>query len=280
MLIKKILFGYFVFAVLSGIGLAAWKTVLMLRYYDPYNNEYVSEAGSSLRSLGIAVFVIFMILATSLIVLKKADFRRFSASDHQFSVFTSALLGFVFLAVGILLSLYFRAFVGIHLNPLYRCVQILTYLLSFSCAAYFVLNATGQPKFEQAKKLLAVLTPLFGITFLLSSYLNPAYNYRDYDHTLCNVAICALVFFLLYDTKTVVTGQATPAYFMFSLISLVASAVYMIPTFVLLAYWELSANLNHVCEAVLFGAIFYTCACLVNLCRSAQRKEIPEQTEA
>ena len=53
--------------------------------------------------------------------------------------------------------------------------------------------------------------------------------------------------------------------------------VYMIPTFVLLAYWELSSDLNYLFEAVLLGAIFYTFACIRSLCKNVQIREIPEK---
>ena len=240
----------------------------MLRYYDPYNNEYALEANVALKSLGFTLFFIFVILATAAIVLTRFEFKPFSVSDHQSSVFTSALLGFVFLAIGVFVSMYMKTALETASYPLYKYTQFLSYVLLFFCAIYFILNAAGNPRFENSKKKLAFIPPVWGIAFLVSSYVDPAYNYKDFNHTLCNVAICALVFFFLYDSKMVIMGKATIPYFVFALISLTASIVYMIPTFVLLAYWELSSDMNHIFEAVLLGSIFYTCACLKNLCKT------------
>ncbi len=279
MRIKKFLLGYILFAVLSGLGLAVWRTVLMLRYYDPYNNEYALEASVPLKSLGFTLFFIFVILATSAIILTRFEFRTFSAAEHQASVFTSALLGFVFLAIGVFVSMYMKTTLENTLFPLYKYSQFISYVLLFFCAVYFILNAAGHPRFEEYKKKLAFIPPIWCVAFLVSSYVNPAYNYKDFNHTLCNVAICALVFFFLYDGKMVITEKATVPYFVFSLISLTASMVYIIPTFVLLAYWELSSDVEHIFEAVLLGTIFYTCACLRNLCKNVQIREKKEEAE-
>ena len=273
MRIKKLLLGYTLFSVLAGIGLAVWRTVLMLRYYDPYNNEYAADADAALSAIGFSLLLVFIILATSAIVLMRFEFKPFSASEHQSSVFTSALLGFVFLAIGAFVSLYMKSVLEAVSFPLYKYSQFISYVLLFFCAVYFILNAAGHPRFESSKKKLAFIPPVWGIAFLVASYVDPAYNYKDFNHTLCNVAICALVFFFLYDSKMVITGKATIPYFVFSLISLTASMVYMIPTFVLLAYCELSSDLNHIFEAVLLGSIFYTCTCLRTLCKNVQLRE-------
>ena len=276
MRIRKFLLGYFALAVLSGIVLAVWRTVLMIRYYDPYNNEYALEANGSLKALGFTLLILFILLATSAIVMRKFEFKPFAASDHQTSVFTSSLLGFVFLAIGVFASLYLKTITENLNHPLFRYAQIASYILLFICSVYFILNATCNPRFESAKKALSLIPPIWGVAFLLASYTNPAYNYKDFNHTLCNVALCALILFFLYDAKMVLAGKATIAYFVFSLISLTASMVYMIPTFVLLAYWELSSDLNYLFEAVLLGAIFYTFACVRSLCKNVQAREIPE----
>ena len=235
------------------------------------------EASGALKAIGYILLILFIIFVTSAFVMRKFEFKPFAASDHQTSVFTSSLLGFVFLAIGVFVSLYLKTITGIQNNPLFRYAQIASYILLFICAAYFILNATGNPRFENVKKALAVIPPVWGLAFLLASYMDPAYNYKDFNHTLCNVALCALILFFLYDAKMVLSGKATIAYFVFSLISLTASMVYMIPTFVLLAYWELSSDLNYLFEAVLLGAIFYTFACIRSLCKNVQIREIPEK---
>ena len=279
MRIKKFLLGYFILAVLSGIVLSVWRTVLMIRYYDPYSNEYALEASGALKAIGFTLLFLFIDFATAAIVMTKFEFKPFSASDQQTSVFTSALLGFVFLAIGVFVSLYLNNILEINGFPLFRYAQLASYALLFLCAVYFILNATGNPRFESVKKAMSFVPPLWGVAYLLASYTNPAYNYKDFNHTLCNVALCALILFFLYDAKMIATGKASTTYFVFSLISLTASMTYIVPTFILLAYWELSSGLNYLFEAVLLGALFYTFACTRNLCKNVQIREIPAPTQ-
>jgi hypothetical protein len=274
--IKKFLLGYFALAVLSGIALSVWRTVLMVRYYDPYSNEYALEASGSLKAIGFTMLILFIIFATSALAMIKFEFTAFSASDHQTSVFTSALLGFVFLAIGVFVSLNLKTILENYNFPYFRYAQIASYALLFLCAIYFILNATGNPRFAIVKKVLAVIPPIWGLAFLLASYIDPAYNYKDFNHTLCNVAICALTLFFFYDAKMAVLKKATGFYFVISLISLTASMVYMIPTFVLLAYWELPSGINYLFEAVLLGALFYTFACARSLCKNVKVREKPQ----
>ena len=280
MRIKKYLLGYFLVAFLSGIALAVWRTVVMVRYYDPYNNEYALEASGQLQAIGFTLFFVFVILATSALVLKNFEFKPFAVSEHQSSVFTSALLGFVFLAIGIFVSLYLNVISANREAPLFRYTQLLSYILLFFCAAYFLLNAAGRSRSESLRKMLSLCPPVWGIAFLAASYLNPAYNYKDFNHTLCNVALCALTVFFFYDVKASALGKETLAHFVFALISLSASMVYMIPTFVLLAYWELSSDLNHLFEAVLLGSIFYACTCVHILCKNVKLREKPAPKNA
>ena len=271
--IKNILFGYFLFALLSGIALSIWRTVLIVRYYDPYKNEYLPPAEPSLKAFGFLLMFVFIILATSAFFMLRYKFGKFSASEDQFSVFTSALLGFVFLAIAVFISCYFKKIIDIIEYSDYKYIQLISFLLLFCCAAYFIFSAAGHARFENARKALSLATPVWAITFMISSYMDPMYNYGDYNHSLCLVAICALVLFLLYDAGATVKSKATVPYFVFSLISLVASAAYIIPNFILMAYWELSFGLNHILEAALLGTIFYTCACSRKLCLSVKIRE-------
>ena len=249
----------------------------MVRYYDPYNNEYAHQADASLQSLGLTFAAILVILATSAIILKHFEFGKFSASEDQFSVFTSSLLGFVFLAVGIFVIFCMDQIMEGHIHSFYRFAQTATHALIFVCAVYFVLNAAGNARFENVRKKISIVIPVWGVAFLMSSYLNPPDNYGDYNRKLCLVAVSALILFFLYEAEMALKGKASTAYFVFSLFSLVASMVYMIPNFVLMAYWELSTDVNRIFEATLLGTIFYTCACLRNLCLSVKVREKAEK---
>ncbi len=272
---KKFLFGYFIAAIAAGIGFAVWRTILMVRYYDPYMNEYALEARSSLKTFGFLLFFVLLLIGTAAFFFIRIgflkcnyEFPEFSAANHQATTFTSSLLGFLFLAISVFLLLSLPVMLLPSVYVIFRYAQLAAYILLFFVSAYFLVNAAGSPRFAKAKKVLAFAPPLWGIAFLIASYTNPDYLFKDFNHTLCNVSLCALTFFFLYEAQSSATGKPTAAYLIFALLSLVTSMAYIVPNFILLAYWELSSELNFIFEAVELGAVIYTAAVAFYLIRS------------
>lgn len=275
---KKILLGYFLTSLLVGIGFAAWRIIFMLRYYDPYMKEYAVKANSLLNVYGYALFFVVLLLATASFFFIRIGFlgsdhelSEISVSEHQISTFTSALIGFLFIAVFVFLSLSLGAMLYPSQYVLFRRMQLLAWLLLPFVGAYFILQAAEKERFVQAKKIFAFLPPVWCVIFLVVSYLNPSYLYNDFNHLLCNASLGALAFFFLYEAKARITGKTTAAYFVFSLISMVLCMAYVLPNFILLAYWELSPELNFIFEAVEIGAVIYI-PCITLLLISSLKK--------
>lgn len=247
----------------------------MVRYYDPYMNEYALESASALEAFGLSLFFALLLIGTAAFFFirigflkSKYKFPEFSAANHQTTTFTSSLLGFLFLAIFVFLFLSLPTMLLPTKHVVFRYAQLAAFFLLFFVAAYFLVNATGSARFAKAKKVLAFLPPLWGIVFLIASYTNPDYLFKDFNHMLCNASLCALTLFFLYEAKSSAVGKPTGAYLIFAMLSLVTSMAYIVPNFILLAYWELSSELNFIFEAVELGAIIYTAAVAFALIRS------------
>jgi len=289
---KKFLIGCLMASIAAGIGLAVWRTVLMIRYFDPYRNEYAQEARPMLQTFGLVLFFALVIIGGAVVLwncfgLKKEGvaYAPFSASDDQAATFTSALLGFLFLAVGCFLFLSLPLMLMPTVHAVYRYTQLIAFALLFLVAAYFVLNATGAPHLARAKKILACVPALWGVTYLIASYANPSYLFKDPNHMLCNLALGILVLFFVYEGKMSATGRNMGEYLLFALLLIVSAMAYIVPNFILLAYWELSSELNFLFEATLIGALIYAIAVAVRLIRSVvpapkQQKPEKEKNEA
>ncbi|MBQ3489140.1 MAG: hypothetical protein IJA86_00935 [Clostridia bacterium] len=283
---KKILFGYLIAAIVAGLGFAVWRTVLMILYYDPYRKEYMAQAKPSMQAFGYIMFFVLLLLATSICFFIKFhrfsgrhEFSVFTAADHQSSTFTSALLGFIFLAVGVFLSFSLSAMLSPTKYIIYKYMQLISFILLFFSSAYFIIHAANDTRFSKIKPILAFAPPLFGLSFLLASYVNPLYLYKDFNHTLCNVSLCALTCFFLFEAKASITKKAAAPYFVFSLLALVTSMANILPNFLLLAYWELSSELHFIFEAVEIGAILYIISVAFHLVSSVHYCEpvLPEE---
>ncbi|MBQ8496035.1 MAG: hypothetical protein IJ489_01075 [Clostridia bacterium] len=275
MLTKKIMSAYFASSLLLGMGFAVWRMALMFRYYDPYNNEYSTDAKTSLQVFGYVLCFSLLAMATSYFFLRKHTFSEFSASSNQLSVFSSALLGFVFVAIGFLVLLYYaKELFSADTTPFFKGMRIVSFVLLFLSAIYFILSAAASRISLKAKKSCSFFPTLFALSLLIVSYINPAYNYTDPNHNLCNISICALLLFFLYETRSTVTGNSTPIRFVFSLVALICLLAYILPICILMAFWELSTGIDVLFEAVECGALFYIVAVLYSMIHAVKPKTI------
>ena len=252
----------------------------MIRYYDPYAKEYAWEAKASLQTYGWTLFFALVLIGALTycfirIGLRKENvgFGTFTASAYQSTTFTSALLGFLCLVIAVFLLLYLPLMLVETTAVYYQYAQLTAYVLLFFSAAYFLINAAGSAHLTKAKKVLAFAPPLWAVALLLATYMDPMYLYRDFNHLLCIASVALLMFFFLYDSAACATGKIREAYLPFSLLSIIASMAYIVPNFILLAYWELANEMNFIFEAVEIGALIYAITVAYQLIRSI-RSEI------
>ena len=271
---KKIMTAYLTAAAVAGIGLAVWRIAIMLRYYDPYNGEFSHSAGAELRTFGYVALGLVLLMATSYFFIRKSEFVPFSASSNQFSVFSSSLYGFVFAAVGIMLVIYYaKILFGAQSGTFFRVIQILSFLLLFVSAAYFIFSASVGRSESPAKKALSFCPALWALCYLVTSYINPDYNFNDPNRVLCNVSLAALALFLLYETRNTVARPQNPARFAISLVAAVCVLAYILPLFCLTAFWEVPMAPSTLFEAVECGAVFYIFAVLYTMTVSVKKAE-------
>ena len=258
----------------------------MLRFYDPYTKDYVPEATSALKTFGYVTFFMLLLLATAAFFFVRIkfiggeyEFAEFSASERQSTTFTSSLFGFVFLAVGIFLSLSLPSMLMPTQYTIYKYTQIASYVLMFFVAAYFIISAMDSPRLEKAKRILSFFPPIWGVAFLLMSYTNPLYIYNDFNRMICTASVGVLTFFFLYETKASALKKTTPVYFVFSLLATMLCMVYILPNFILFAYWELTSELHFIFEIVELGAICYIPSVSFALVSSLKKRELPEAVQ-
>ena len=282
---KKILLGYFFASILSGLGFATWRTILMLRHYDPYTKEYAIEAKAPLQIYGYTLFIAVLLLLTAAFFFirsgflrRKYEFSEISVSNHQSTTFTSSLLGFLFIAVFVFLTLSVVTMLLPSQYTIFRYTQLISFILLPVVGVYFILKATEANRFVTAKKVLSLAPPVWCLLFMITSYINPIYSYKDFNHILCTVSLCALLCYFLYEAKSVITKKQNIAHFIFSLIAIVLCMAYILPNFILLAYWELTPELHFIFEAVEIGAIIYM-ASVSLLLISSLKNAVSEQTE-
>ena len=284
---RKIMIVYTAVSIAAGIALAVWRMILIYRYYDPYNGEFSRDADSMLKALGYVTLGAALLMFTSYFFIRKESFERFSASSNQVSVFSSSLCGFVFVAVGILVVVYYAGSVFGHSGGgwFFKTAQIISFFSLFGSAAYFIFSASTGYCESKIKNGLSFFPALWALSYLSCSYINADYIYNDPNRILCNVSLAALLLFFLFETRNTVSKPQNPMRFAFSLIAMVCVMTYMVPLLILTAFWEIPLTLESLFEAVECGAVFYIFAVLYTMIsvlkkKSSAEEAIPAQTPA
>ena len=163
---KKFLTGYFFASLLAGIGFAVWRILLMLKYYDPYMKEYMVQADQALNVYGYALFFAVLLLATVSVFFIRVGFlgsdhelSEISVSEHQFSTFTSALMGFLFIAVFVFLAVSLGEMLYPSQYAMFRRMQLIAWLLLPIVGVYFILQATEKRDSFRQRKFLHFCLP-------------------------------------------------------------------------------------------------------------------------
>ncbi len=277
---RYILTAYFTAAVLSGLGLAVWRMLLILRYYDPYLGEYALEANGSLKILGYVTCAVIILLASAAVILRKTEFSPIVASSSQTAVFASSFAGFMFFAVAIMLLIYHRESIFAEsAHAFFKILQTLSLFTMFFASAYFLLNSSAEPNGTKMKTALSFFPTIWTLLYLITSYANPEFIYNDPDRLFCNVSLIAILLFCLYETRRNAVTPLNHVHFTFGVIAIVCALVYIVPTFLLTAFWEIELTVTTFFEATELGILFYIAALLYVMIKSVKTADQPLASE-
>ncbi len=278
---KKILLGYLIFSLLAGIGLAVWRTILLYRFYDPFNDSFSLQAQADLDLFGYVMFACLILALTSLVFLRKQECKPFFASSGQFSIFSTSLLGCLFVAAGILtLGYYADELFASDKNAFYSLFLIISLLMLFLSAIYFILNASARYDGTFLKKTFSFAPTLFAISYLGAAYLSPDFIFSDSNDILRNVSLAALAFFFMQETRACFYGKSDILRFPFSVIAIIALLAYELPALIVTAFWEMEMTHMTMFELVECGAIIYAVTVAVSMRASAEPKKDPLPEES
>lgn len=253
---------YLIFSVLSGIGLAIWRTVLIYRYFDPYNNEYTLGTRDSLQTLGYVMLAAVLIAFTAGIFLYKREFEPFHLSATHYSVFASSLTGFLFGASGLLSVIYYASDIFTEDGTaIFRILLMLSFFLLFLSAVYFIISASARYDDTKIKKAFAFFPTLFVTVYLSASYLSPDFTFSNMNDILRNVSLAALVFYFIQENRASFYGKSEPSRFVFALVALICVITYELPNLIVTAFWEMELTHMTMFELVENGIMLYLIAC-------------------
>ena len=276
---KKILTGYLVFSILAGIGLAVWRTVLLYRYFDPYNNEFTYAANAPLKTLGYVMLIALLLVCSSAIFLQKKTYSPFTASRNAYSVFASSLTGCLFAAAGILALIYYSdALFASNGTAAFRLLLLIALITLFLSAVYFIISASSRYAGTSIKKVFALFPMIFATAYLGAAYLSPDFVFSDSNDLLRNVSLAALVLFFIQESRACFYQVSDVFRFPFAVAALVCLITYELPNLFVTAFWEMELTYMTMFELVECGVIFYIIACARNMISHIELPEPQQET--
>lgn len=268
--------GYLVFSILAGIGIAIWRTALLYRYFDPYNNAYTPAAKSNLQTLGYIMLVCIVVAFTSALILRKKDFDTFTTSGNQLSVFASSFLGCLFAAAGVLALIYYpeKLFTK-EGTPIFRVLLMIAFISIFFSAVFFIISASSRYDKTKIKEFFSIFPALFAATLLSASYLSPDFVFSNQNDVLRNVALAALVLYFLQEARAVMYGKTEPVRFTLTVVALICVIAYELPTVIVTAFWEMELTYMTMFELIECGAVIYMIATACSMIAALRTTEAP-----
>ena len=273
--------GYLVFSILAGLGIAIWRTALLYRYFDPYNNAYTHAAKSNLQTLGYIMLVCIVVAFTSALVLRKKNFDTFTASGNQLSVFASSFLGCLFAAAGVLALIYYpEKLFSKEGTPIFRTLLMIAFISIFFAAIFFIISASSRYDKSKIKEFFSIFPALFAATLLSASYLSPDFVFSNQNDVLRNVALAALVLYFLQEARAVLYGKTEPVRFTLTIVALICVIAYELPTVIVTAFWEMEMTYMTMFELIECGAVIYMIATALSMITALRTTEssIPSDT--
>ncbi len=253
---KKFMTAYLIYALVVGVGLAVWRTILLYRHFDPYNNQFNAAAHSSMELLGTITLAAILLSLTSVVVLRRKEFDVFTASGSQFSVFASSFLGCL-CAAGFLLVIFYYPkviFAG-EGSGFHRAMAMLALFLIVFVSIYYIISASARYDGTKAKKALVFFPTLFSVAYLFAVFTDPAFTVGNSNHQFQCVSLSVIVLYFIQEMRTGFYGKSEQFRFPVVLITVISICVYELPNLIVTAFWEMSITYQTMFEFAEVGVL-------------------------
>lgn len=264
---RRILVFYLCIAIAAGLILAAARIFMMVHYYEPETEMYVT--GTTVPTVfRILTGIVCAALASSYFFFRKKRANVAYGSSSSMIVFSASLCCFLMLAY-LLVTLYslygsnFSAFSALSdpiatsnqkMRALFLCLHL---ILLIPSAVYFFRVAAISRNTGNAFCILSMSSVIWVTVLLVATYLDISVSFNSPDKLLDQLTLIFLIFFLIYETRFHMGISKARFYFPAAFISIVLICIYTIPNIVLSSFWYLESNNGTVYDVLLLAFGFY-----------------------
>lgn len=278
---RSILTLYTILAFIIGIMLTVWRTLLLQKYYDPYDGTFDLGSGKLFVTYEYLLLLAILLVATAAFFCRKVSFVPLCKKYSTSSLALCVACGILLVTVGLISLFAFsnELFFDGRVNTMAtRLGTLISFILMFLVGAYFFTGAYPKYKDSNVKTALAFVTPVFVICYLVASYFNSDFIYNDFNRIACHISLLMILFFALSEAKLVIGKDGFAFNFIMSLICIVCIPSYIFPLIMLAAFGELSFGFTLFFEIFQIAFLIYAIASAVYAIRSLD--EIKKETNS
>lgn len=265
--IKKLSLIYLLTACVGALGLAAFRTVIIMNEFDKEIMSY-PELGNARYSLfGWILLVFSLLLVAFYFVLKKTTItadenRNLTLPDIFSGIFCGSMLIFALLVA---IVIFGRTLYSKEQNAFYNVAMVLTLLLTAGAGLYFLMSSTSKYKDKKATTALSFFPSATALVYMITSYFNGDYPYNNPDRIMCNIAygIMAISFLFIIRNRIGMTSRIFE--FIIKSLSVAFGIIFYLPYIIASFGGVLTFTMSSVYEISFIGLIVYNAFSLVKL---------------
>ena len=256
---RKVMFSAFIAACISSVAVAVWRTILMASHYETSERQYDLVCGTQLRIMGSVVAALVLLALALSIIMRKTTLTPFLTSSGKFGKISRIVLGVMMMISPIAaISAKNAVIFSERQNAIFRVSVGIGSFFMLICGMYFIISALPSKESAPAKKYLALVPPLRGIFFICATYFDAEYLFSDPDRKLAISLIAAETILFLFESRTYTGRTDNILHFSFSLITLLLSVSYFLPTMIMTVAGRIPVSAMTLYELYFAGTVLYS----------------------
>lgn len=242
---------YVIATLVIALSLAAFRTVLLLYFFD-YDVNYYS-AGTILPTLcNILLLIATLFAASSLFTFKKDELGTRESRASGFFVFTSSLCAF---------SLIGHLIFGLTKSGSTTLEKVAA-LAAAPAAIYFFLLLVNSEKSLKLRSIFGFFVPIWGVLNLAAIYFDSYVAINDPNKIIEQTAFISTMLFFLYELRILLEKPKPKLHLFFGLCALIFTAAASFPGIIAVSLGKLDAK--YLAYDVIFAAMFlYVCRAMM-----------------
>ena len=268
-------------SLMAGLGAAFFRIFIFNKYFITEENRFAAGAvgwNNAMMAVILCLTAVFFIISMTFKENGPAEFPS-SKGTKDSAAASAALLTLSYPLAAILfgsdvfssannsmLVLPVMGQIAVFL-PLFALVPTVIFL-----AARFALGSDGSPGF----KVLSVLPALWSALYVIKSYFDLSYSFRDANRLVCEIAFLAVSFRFLSESRYYIKYPAPRLFLAASCASMILGTAYALPAVVMTAVGVIPFTLNCCFEIALPAILVYFFIGSLNWARAENAETLPK----